>query len=561
MKFEKISIRNFRNFENIEIGISNKNIFFGLNDIGKTNFLYAMRYVFDKDIRKNGFLDSDFHKKNVEIPIEITVTVDISDTDDSDSQKLRAQLKGAILSQHTKVFIKLVAKYNVQELVAMPILYWGGSFDRLYEIKQRGYRYDIDNIFNVIYIDSYVDLYGLFKKNIATLIKSDDAADDDTLKHIQAAVDQLNTNISNLSGVKEFEGKITPEYQKFRSEGISISVKSEIAVKGLYSNIVPYIKQTDDENLYPTAGEGRKKLLAYSIYDLLSAENEELKINLFLIEEPENHLHKSLQIALSQILFANGKYSYLFVTTHSPFVLYDMDGVSLIRIFHGPSIDSASYFYQVPANFEKNRKMLNRYLAEAIFANANKVLLVEGPSELLLFERVLSTINPFYEVDGIYILSVEGVGFSQYCKILNALKIKWIVKTDNDLRRPRGKSDYVAYGFQRCNKIIGEETLPIQSYPDDSIANKRTLYAENKEALDDIRANCGIFLSVVDLENDLDEVLHDNLCEYLDTSDPVAYLQKAKHFHMADLVEAITDADCRTIFGHYNFACLEEITK
>lgn len=67
MKFEKISIRNFRNFENIEIGISNKNIFFGLNDIGKTNFLYAMRYVFDKDIRKNGFLDSDFHKKNVEI--------------------------------------------------------------------------------------------------------------------------------------------------------------------------------------------------------------------------------------------------------------------------------------------------------------------------------------------------------------------------------------------------------------------------------------------------------------------------------------------------------------
>lgn len=289
MKFEKISIRNFRNFENIEIGISNKNIFFGLNDIGKTNFLYAMRYVFDKDIRKNGFLDSDFHKKNVEIPIEITVTVDISDTDDSDSQKLRAQLKGAILSQHTKVFIKLVAKYNVQELVAMPILYWGGSLDRLYEIKQRGYRYDIDNIFNVIYINSYVDLYGLFKKNIATLIKSDDAADDDTLKHIQAAVDQLNTNISNLSGVKEFEGKITPEYQKFRSEGISISVKSEIAVKGLYSNIVPYIKQTDDENLYPTAGEGRKKLLAYSIYDLLSAESEELKINLFLIEEPRCH--------------------------------------------------------------------------------------------------------------------------------------------------------------------------------------------------------------------------------------------------------------------------------
>ena len=47
MKFEQIAIKNFRNFENIEICISNKNIFFGLNDIGKTNFLYALRYVFE----------------------------------------------------------------------------------------------------------------------------------------------------------------------------------------------------------------------------------------------------------------------------------------------------------------------------------------------------------------------------------------------------------------------------------------------------------------------------------------------------------------------------------
>lgn len=38
MKFEQIAIKNFRNFENIEICISNKNIFFGLNDIGKNKF-------------------------------------------------------------------------------------------------------------------------------------------------------------------------------------------------------------------------------------------------------------------------------------------------------------------------------------------------------------------------------------------------------------------------------------------------------------------------------------------------------------------------------------------
>ena len=42
MKFEKVFIKNFRNFDDVEINLSNKNIFFGLNDVGKTNFLCAL---------------------------------------------------------------------------------------------------------------------------------------------------------------------------------------------------------------------------------------------------------------------------------------------------------------------------------------------------------------------------------------------------------------------------------------------------------------------------------------------------------------------------------------
>lgn len=559
MKFEKVSITNFRNFENIEIQISNKNVFFGLNDVGKTNFLYAIRYVFDKDIRRNGLIDSDFHKKNTQNPIEIIVTLDISDTTNADCQKLRAQLKGALLSSHNKVYIKLIAEYNSQDLSAAPVLYWGGDLEHLHEMKQRGYLYELDYVFNVIYIDSYVDLYALFKKNIPTLVKSDNAADDAILLHIQDTVSQLNSHIATLSGVKEFESKITPEYQKFRNEGVSISVKSEIAVKGLYSNIIPYIKQDGDNNLYPTAGEGRKKLLAYSIYDLISSENEEIKINIFLIEEPENHLHKSLQIALSQILFTDQKYRYLFVTTHSPFVLYEMDNVSLIRIFNDLRISSASYFYTVPESYEKNRKMLNRSLTEAIFAN--KVLLVEGPSELLLFEKVMSVVCPFYEADGVYILAVGGIGFKIYIEILDGLKIAKIVKTDNDLRFVKSSGEYSVLGFSRCNNIIGETRLPTKTIKGNTITDRRQLYLTNQSELDNIRSDYNVFLSKVDLENDLDEFLHTELVSYLGDSDPVAYLQKAKKYHMAELIKKITDVDCRRIYDHYNFACLKEVAK
>lgn len=301
MKFDMVTIKNFRNFENILVALTNKNVLFGMNDVGKTNFLYALRFVFDKDIRRQNFNDTDYYKKHIGSPIEIIVTIDISDQGDSDSQKLRAKLKGALLSGQNKVYIKVAASYDEKEMVGVPILYWGGDLDELEEMKVHGTFFEIDYVFNVIYIDAYVDLYALFKKNANTLLVNNDEQDRSTLEDIQKTCNSLNAQISSLSGIKSFEEKIAPEYRKFRHEAVTVSVKSEIAVKGLYSNIVPYIKQDADDSLYPTSGEGRKKLLVYSIFDLLSKEEEDKKINLFLIEEPENHLHRSMQIELHPI--------------------------------------------------------------------------------------------------------------------------------------------------------------------------------------------------------------------------------------------------------------------
>lgn len=302
MKFNSVIIKNFRNFEDISIDLTNKNVFFGMNDVGKTNFLYALRFVFDKDIRKQNFSDTDYYKKKVDVPIEIVIAIDISDTENADSQKLRAKLKGAILSEQDIVYIKVKSDYDEKEMIGVPVLYWGGNVEDLEEMKVHGTFFEIDYVFNVIYIDAYVDLYTLFKKNANKLLVNDKDRDKDILDNIRKTCDELNIQISGLSGIKAFEEKIAPEYKKFRHDDISVSVKSEIAVKGLYSNIVPYIKQDTDDSLYPTSGEGRKKLLVYAIFDLLSQDEEEKKINIFLIEEPENHLHRSMQIALSHFL-------------------------------------------------------------------------------------------------------------------------------------------------------------------------------------------------------------------------------------------------------------------
>lgn len=558
MKFKSISIKNFRNFEGIEINLTNKNVVFGMNDVGKTNFLYALRYIFDRDIRRQNFCDTDYYQKHVDKPIEIVVAIDISDeNNDDDSQKLRAKIKGAMLSNQDKIYIKLIANYDKKEMVGIPVLYWGGELEDLEQMKTYGTFFDIDYLFNVIYIDAYVDLYKLFKKNVNSLLVNNEEKDKIVLESINKKCEELNNQISSLSGVKAFENSIVPEYQKFRHDNISITVKSEIAVKGLYSNIVPYIKKDEKDFLYPTSGEGRKKLLVYAIFGLLSKEEEEKKINLFLVEEPENHLHRSMQIALSHNLFLEGKYKYLFMTTHSSCVLSEMDHVNLVRIYNKDKILSKSVVYKVPNEYKNQRNILNRGLAEAIFAD--KVLLVEGPSEIVLFEKVLSIIEPLYESEGTCVLAVGGVGFIPYYSILKQLNIKTLIKTDNDLRRIKGKRKYSLLGFIRLNNLIDEKILPTESISKNSIEAKRELYDKNRESLDRIRNDYSMYLSKCSLEEDLDEVIHDQMVDHLEVEDPISYLKEAKQIHMVELIKKLSDADCKCIYEHYNFACLKEL--
>lgn len=136
------------------------------------------------------------------------------------------------------------------------------------------------------------------------------------------------------------------------------------------------------------------------------------------------------------------------------------------------------------------------------------------------------------------------------------------MKTDNDLRKPRNKETYSVLGFMRLNGLIGETILPEDPVNEKSVAAKRELYDKNRETLDRIRSNYSLYLSRCSLEEDLDEVLHDKMVEYLPQAggDVIGYLQDAKNNHMVELVEKLTPEDCTRIFEHYNFACLKEVT-
>ena len=553
MKFKSLEIKNFRNFECININLDNKNVIFGMNDIGKTNFLYAIRFLLDKDVRKNRFVQTDYHRNNIENNISITLELDISDFDESEDTKNLISQAGDVRSSknHEKFYIRVIGEYNSKESFGEPKLFWGNDIESLKDMTNNGYSFKIDNIFQVVYINPLIDLDKIFIKNKRILMDESNSSEHDKniMEEINNLTKEMNTKISSMSMIDNLQKNITKEYLGLRNEDIEIEMKSEMAIKGVFSDIVPYIKKKDDDKYYPTSGDGRRKILAYSILNLLNNKIYEDKIIVYLIEEPENSLHRSMQIALSKQLFSEDGYNYCFMSTHSSDILYELDKSNLIRIYSGEKIECKSHIYNIPTEFKTNKKKLNKHFCNALFSE--RVLLIEGPSEYVLFEKVMNEINSNYELDGGYILQVNGTYFKTYFDAFKDLNIKIIVKTDNDLRASTAKnsdSEYELLGINRCVGLIGEE--------------KRKCFENNKISIDKFEEN-SIFLSEIDLENDLAQVIGEKIQSILGCKKTkiVDVLQSSKLYKMVELVDGLKKDDCEKIYESRYFKCLKELNN
>lgn len=128
MKFAKIEIKNFRNLENVSIDLSNKNVFFGMNDIGKTNLLYALRFIFDKNTRRNGLQETDYFQQDTskKISIAITISLDFSQNDltDTSSQKIIAVFGKYMDSDAKKIHFELKSIFDVNEMSHKYLFLW-----------------------------------------------------------------------------------------------------------------------------------------------------------------------------------------------------------------------------------------------------------------------------------------------------------------------------------------------------------------------------------------------------------------------------------------------------
>lgn len=551
MEFTSISIKNFRNFEDVSVNISNTNVVFGLNDSGKTNFLTALRTILDYKYRNN-ISESDFFRLDTTREIEIELELKLK-VDDEDSDLIISNMKGAISDdgQRDRVFIVMKSNWDSQNMIPKTEMFWGNDQEKLENVPNVGLMLTkIDQIFDIVYLEALTDIskgFSQYRKNLDVTVDSDGK---EVLNSITQKFNEINDILASTSLVTSAAEKLTKEYNKLRNEDVAVVIKSEQTMRGITNGMTPYISM-GDEGTFPASGDGRQKFLSYAIQNALVEQRRKkgFKITLFLIEEPENSLHKSLQKSLSRRLFLleNKIYKYFFITTHSSEIICEMDKTRLIRLGSN-SIKSA--FYEVDPEFSDLRKGYNAEIAEAIFYK--NVMLVEGPSEKLLIDAIAEKTKRYPEASGSYIMPVYGVIFKRFYSLLTNLGIKTLVRTDNDIKPNEGDARF--YNFPGIKRLVELTDIDLEQADiwnkgvqcTDSTDDVRTIkqsiwMTEDRRKL----ASKELFLSQNDLENDMMTVAATEIKQDLQNAQKefknvVKWLQEKKSLHMVEFTKVMS---------------------
>ena len=153
-------------------------------------------------------------------------------------------------------------------------------------------------------------------------------------------------------------------------------------------------------------------------------------VEVILIEEPENHLsHVKLRALIEKISTSNN--GQLFITTHNSLISTRLE-LNNVFILQGNEInkplalsdlkeETAKYFMKTPP-------------AGIIeFALSDKIILVEGPAEYMLFDNFYRQVNGHkMEEDDVQVMDVRGLSFKRFLEIASITGAKVAVVTDND---------------------------------------------------------------------------------------------------------------------------------
>ena len=514
MRLKTLYIKGFRNFKEATINFNNQSLIIGANDVGKTNLLYALRILLDR-----GFSDLDLELKEsdfyaYEETNEVIITAFFNDIKED---CILSKMKGDISGDG-----KLVIKYLATK--GEDYKFFCGKSDADEDLHEYAIPY-YRKVLNIKYINSKRDFWGYINKTKNILLqqaKEERSAetidtDDALYKQISYKLKEVDSQIPELSYVKNATEQINEELNKLAIHNQEQKVVFDTASTDTDSVIdkISITSKHGDKKLL-IGGEGRLNQIYLSLWASQNRISEySNEVSILCVEEPEAYLHPHQQRELARYL-SGVLTGQVILTSHSPYIVCENSPNSIIRLYKKDqetlaASDGCSEI--IESGFTDFGYRMSVIPAEAFFADY--AILVEGQSELIFYKTLAPQIGIDLDRLNISILSVEGVGFKVYAKILDALNIEWIARTDNDINKIKDHDAYRFAGVERGLALIeqsfiigkSDQNIITDNKPKiHGFASKEKIPQEVLKAVNELRymlVEYNVYVADVDLETDL----------------------------------------------------------
>ena len=483
MYISRIEIENFRNFSSATIELNfGLNIIIGHNNSGKTNLLKALQLVFDRNLRGKPTID-DFNKDYVDFkePPRINITATISEHKDLVDDK----------NVVYDWLVKETPLYDAQltYLFFLPAKHLDEYNKEVGELKGGDGKYDPDRCFKLIekkFLKKYISrIFGgdpekeeiadpdnLNRFDFQFLDAIRDAEKEMFFGNHTLLRDVLNYFLDyDISNGSDFEELTKKQRDKIKKRELEFIDKSKKLLEHLINRvskdkILEYSEETgadkggmpdfdaeisEQEMLFALRMIVKKSGLKLPIKNNGLGYNNLLFIALILakiqmersasmgdnakifpimaIEEPEAHLHPSMQFKFLQFIEKNlnehKQARQVFITSHSTHITSAVDLDSIICLYEDVNgIRRVGYPGSVflDDKDDQDSKIYVKRFLDATKSNmlfANRLIFVEGISEQLLFPCFAAYLDKEEHLlnEHVCIVNVDSRTFKHFLKI------------------------------------------------------------------------------------------------------------------------------------------------
>lgn len=503
MYISRLVIRNFRNFEVLDIALqSGVNCVVGANNSGKSNLLHGIRLAIDAALssysRQLQF--EDFHVPlDPRKPQHILIAVEFRGYEEDPNQD--AMLSGYQIGDDGKA-ARIMFRFRPNKKLREE---YESTGIEPKDLKPEDYRWEIvgggegdplaigwnDNVgswvkfeelqqaFLVAFMEPLRDVESKLRQSrgspLAKLIASTNisASEQDGLVKV---LEDANDKVAQSKTIKNLGAEIKGSLDKAAGPSFTMGIRLGMAAAGftdISRGLTVLLSNSALASFDPSRnGLGLNNVLFISmLMTVFEARIREGKSagQLLLIEEPEAHLHPQLQRVLVNALKANGIQTI--VTSHSTHITSSIPLESLVILGNEGGATTTG---RVPATINEvtsERKAdLERYLdaTRGALLFGYRVVLVEGPAEQFLIPALARKLMKVdLEQQGILVIPIYGVHFDVYSPLFGAeaLRVRCAIIADGDAEPSDGADEGDSEGLVQARKAaLGELAKGASAY-------------------------------------------------------------------------------------------------